>query len=75
MLLAIDIGNTFTKFGFYENDFLAYRFNAQTTRRQISDAILNQIPTQSVSAVIISSVPKNTLILNRFSLTLLSIST
>jgi len=56
MLLAIDIGNTFTKFGFYENDFLAYRFNAQTTRRQISDEILSQIPTQSVSAVIISSV-------------------
>lgn len=56
MLLAIDIGNTLTKFGFFENDFLARRFNFSTVRYQTSGKISSQIPAQSVHAVIISSV-------------------
>jgi type III pantothenate kinase len=56
MLLAIDIGNTLTKFGFFENDLLAHRFDILTIRRQTSDEISSQIPAQSAHAVIISSV-------------------
>lgn len=56
MLLAIDIGNTFTKFGFYKNDSLARRFSVSTIRRSDSDEISAQIPAQPADAVIISSV-------------------
>jgi type III pantothenate kinase len=55
MLLTIDIGNSFTKFGVFENDTLVFRTAVPTVRRQIADEIYNpKIPL--VQAVIISSV-------------------
>ena len=55
MLLAIDIGNSLTKFGVFENDTLRYRMDIPTIRRQTADEIYNP-KIQSVHAVIISSV-------------------
>jgi len=55
MLLAIDIGNSFTKFGIFENDTLRYRLDIPTVHRQIADEIYNP-EIQTIHAVIISSV-------------------
>lgn len=56
MLLAIDIGNTSTKFGVYENASLVRRFDFPTIRHQTADEIFNSHSTQTIHAVIISSV-------------------
>ncbi len=55
MLLAIDIGNTLTKFGVFENDTLQCRMAVPTIRRQTADEIYRPV-TQNIHAVIISSV-------------------
>jgi len=55
MLLAIDIGNSFTKFGVFENDSLRYRLDIPTVRRQTAADIYNP-EIQYIHAVIISSV-------------------
>ena len=55
MLIAIDIGNSFTKFGVFENDTLHYRLDIPTVRSQTADEIHNST-IQSVHHVIISSV-------------------
>jgi len=56
MLLAIDIGNTRTKFGIYENDSLVSRFDVPTIRTQAADDIFQPQTNQTIRAVIISSV-------------------
>ena len=55
MLLAIDIGNSFTKFGVFENDTLRCRLDIPTISHQTADEIYDS-KIQSVHAVIISSV-------------------
>ena len=55
MLLAIDIGNTLTKFGVYENDTLQSRMAVPTVRRQNADEI-HRPEIANIHAVIISSV-------------------
>jgi len=55
MLLAIDIGNSFTKFGVFENDALRYRRNIPTIHPQTADEIYTS-EIQSIHAIIISSV-------------------
>jgi type III pantothenate kinase len=55
MLLAIDIGNTLTKFGIFENDTLRRRMAVPTVRRQTADEIYHP-EIQNVHDVIISSV-------------------
>ncbi len=55
MLLAIDIGNSFTKFGVFENDTLRYRLDIPTVPHQAADEI-HDSKIQSIHAVIISSV-------------------
>ncbi len=55
MLLAIDIGNTLTKFGVFENDTLQNRTAVQTVRRQSADEIYRP-EIENTHAVIISSV-------------------
>lgn len=55
MLLTIDIGNTLTKFGVYENDTLQNRTTVPTVRCQSADEI-HRPETQNIHAVIISSV-------------------
>ncbi|MGI9036178.1 MAG: type III pantothenate kinase [Pyrinomonadaceae bacterium] len=56
MLLAIDIGNTLTKFGFFKAKFLFERITIPTVRNAVAVEIYHQIPTHLISAVIISSV-------------------
>ena len=57
MLLAIDIGNTRTKFGIFDNELLLRRFAIPTIRHQSADKIYDSaLPLESVHAVIISSV-------------------
>jgi type III pantothenate kinase len=56
MLLAIDIGNSYTKFGVFENSTLLHRFAIPTVRHQIADEIYNSTLPRSIHAVIISSV-------------------
>ncbi len=55
MLLAIDIGNSFTKFGVFENETLQYRLDIPTVRRSVAAEIYNP-KIQSIHYVIISSV-------------------
>ena len=55
MLLAIDIGNTLTKFGVFENDTLQSRTAVPTVRRQNADEIYRP-EIQNIHGVIISSV-------------------
>jgi type III pantothenate kinase len=55
MLLAIDIGNTFTKFGIFYNDSLYRRTKIPTIRNQTAAEIYNS-EIQPVHAIIISSV-------------------
>jgi type III pantothenate kinase len=55
MLLAIDIGNSYTKFGVFENDTLHYRLDIPTVRSQTADEVYDS-KFQFVHAVIISSV-------------------
>jgi len=56
MLLAIDIGNTSTKFGIYDDDALACRFNIQTIRSQTADDIFKPRLDRNIHAVVVSSV-------------------
>lgn len=57
MLLAIDIGNTSTKFGVYDGDALVARTTAPTVRTHNADEIYDLAKIkQTVRAVIISSV-------------------
>lgn len=56
MLLAIDIGNTSTKFGFFENDTLIERINIPTNRHQTADEIYNSSFNKPIRAVVVSSV-------------------
>lgn len=56
MLLAIDIGNTSTKFGFFENESLIERINIPTNRHQTADEIYNASLNKPIHAVVISSV-------------------
>lgn len=55
MLLAIDIGNTSTKFGFYEGGTLVQRLTIPSVRGQNAGEILPTVQ-QPIHAVIISSV-------------------
>jgi type III pantothenate kinase len=55
MLLAIDIGNTLTKFGVFENDTLQSRRAVPTVRHQRADEIYRP-EIENIHAVIISSV-------------------
>lgn len=56
MLLAIDIGNTRTKFGLFENDAIVRRFDVSTKPAPNAREILQTIKNETLSAVIISSV-------------------
>ncbi len=59
MLLAIDIGNSTTKFGVFDNEKLTSRFETPTQHHKTPDEIINLIKNDlpaSVDAVIISSV-------------------
>ncbi len=56
MLLAIDIGNTFTKFGIFKDDSLLEKFTVPTVQTQIADEIFNTKLYLSFHAVLISSV-------------------
>lgn len=59
MLLAVDIGNSSTKFGVFENENLIKRLTLPTIRDQTADEIYktlqNEIPRQ-ISGVVVSSV-------------------
>ena len=68
MLLAIDIGNTSTKFGVFEDDTLVYRLSAPTVQEQTAEEIYNPVLNQKIHAVIISSVvPELKRVYQRFS--------
>lgn len=56
MLLAIDIGNTSTKFGFFENESLIERINIPTVRHQSAEEIYDSSFNKPIRAVIICSV-------------------
>jgi type III pantothenate kinase len=56
MILVIDIGNTFTKFGVFENETLLRRITIPTIRTQSADQIYNSEFPASIQAIIISSV-------------------
>ena len=56
MLLAIDIGNTNTKFGVYENAALVRRFNSPTIPNHTAAEIFNPQLDKTIHAVIVSSV-------------------
>lgn len=56
MLLTIDIGNSFTKFGVFENESLLHKFVVPTVRSQPIAEFPNPLISMSVHAVIISSV-------------------
>ena len=56
MLLAIDIGNTFTKFGIFENKTLINRTAFPTVRTQTADDIRSQTPLTSLQGIVISTV-------------------
>ena len=56
MLLAIDIGNSFTKFGFFEGDILLERINAPTIRTDTADEIYNPAFIDQIRAIVVSSV-------------------
>lgn len=56
MLLTIDIGNTSTKFGVFEDNALIYHLTAPTILHQTADEIYNPALNQPIRAVIISSV-------------------
>ncbi|CAN5500587.1 type III pantothenate kinase [soil metagenome] len=59
MILAIDIGNSFIKFGAFENENLISRFTIPTVRTQTAVEIYSLIQKklfQNISAVVISSV-------------------
>ena len=56
MLLAIDIGNTRTKFGVYENDSSVCRFDVPTVRTNTAADIFQPQLKQPIHAVVISSV-------------------
>jgi type III pantothenate kinase len=56
MLLAIDIGNSFTKFGIFDNNSLSQRIIFPTIRNQTAEEINSQTHLKSVDAIIISSV-------------------
>lgn len=56
MLLTIDIGNTLTKFGFFEDERLLHRTDFPTNRNQTAEEIHNPDFAKAVRAIIISSV-------------------
>lgn len=57
MILTIDIGNTLTKFGFYDGDFLSRKIVFPTMKTAGAEDIIRVVETEEkVSAVIISSV-------------------
>jgi len=56
MLLAIDIGNTLTKFGFFENETLCQRTDVPTNRSDAADAIDERLFVHPIDAIVISSV-------------------
>lgn len=56
MLLAIDIGNSSTKFGFFENEFLIERINIPTIPHQNAAEIHTPVFAKTIHAVVISSV-------------------
>jgi type III pantothenate kinase len=59
MLLAIDIGNSTTKFGVFDNEKLTTRFTIPTDRKQTQDEITQLIAKNlpdKIDAVIVSSV-------------------
>jgi type III pantothenate kinase len=56
MLLAIDIGNTSTKFGIFENKTLINRISFSTVRTQTAEDIRSQTPVKSFQGIIISTV-------------------
>ena len=56
MLIVIDIGNTLTKFGLFDNDLLIGRFAASTLSDPSARRIFSQIPNRDISAVVVSCV-------------------
>ena len=56
MLLTIDIGNTLTKYGVYEEDVLIYRLSVPTINTHTSEELYSHELDQNYRAVIISSV-------------------
>ena len=56
MLLAIDIGNSFTKIGIFENSSLSNRIIFPTVRTQTAEEVNSQTLVKSVDAIVISSV-------------------
>lgn len=61
MILTIDIGNSSTKFGVFDNENLVKKISIPTVRKQTSEEIFshieNEIPFE-ISAIVISSVVK-----------------
>jgi type III pantothenate kinase len=61
MLLAIDIGNSSTKFGLFDGKVLIGKFTIQTKRDETENSVYAQIHhqiTHNISAIVISSVVK-----------------
>ncbi len=56
MLLAIDIGNTLTKFGVFKNQSLIQKTAISTVRNQTADEINAQTDFHKIEAIIISTV-------------------
>lgn len=56
MLLAIDIGNTRTKFGLFEDDALVRRISLPTNRRQSAAEIFDAVGCEKARRVVIASV-------------------
>lgn len=61
MLLAIDIGNSKTKFAVFDGETIVNKFTIQTIRDQTSDSIYSKIEkhiSQQISSIVISTVVK-----------------
>jgi type III pantothenate kinase len=58
MLLAVDIGNTFTKFGVFENGDLRSKFAVETDTDDLVGAVDGRLDTHPDAAVVCSVVPE-----------------
>ncbi len=78
MLLAIDIGNSFIKFGVFDNKNLVSRFTIPTDRSQTAGEMHQAVESEfnhAINAVIVSSVvPEIDAAISEFSLTYLGVN-
>ena len=57
MLLAVDIGNTATKFGLYKGEELVSKFSIRTSTTDIANAVGDRLSEPIESAIVCSVVP------------------